>query len=89
MHQDRATQLILWFDEITIDDLPPVGGKNASLGEMYQKLTSQGVNIPWGFAITAYSYRYLIKETHIEDLPDASFAEEFQDALTNAPPLPL
>jgi pyruvate,water dikinase len=43
------------------------GGKNASLGEMYQKLTSKGVNIPYGFAITAYAYRYLIKEAKIEE----------------------
>jgi len=67
MQSDRAKKLILWFDEITIDDVPLVGGKNASLGEMYQKLTSQGVNIPWGFAITAYAYRYLIREADIEE----------------------
>jgi len=67
MQSDRAKKLILWFDEITIDDVPLVGGKNASLGEMYQKLTSQGVNIPWGFAITAYAYRYLIREAHTEE----------------------
>ncbi|GAG19938.1 unnamed protein product, partial [marine sediment metagenome] len=58
----REEKLILWFNEISIGDVPLVGGKNASLGEMYQKLTAQGVNIPGGFAITAYAYRYLIKE---------------------------
>jgi pyruvate,water dikinase len=62
----REKKLILWFDEISIGDVPLVGGKNASLGEMYQKLTSKGVNIPGGFAITAYAYRYLIKEANIE-----------------------
>jgi pyruvate,water dikinase len=66
MESDREKRLVLWFDEITMDDVPLVGGKNASLGEMYQRLTSQGVNIPWGFAITAYAYRYLIKEAQIE-----------------------
>ena len=66
MAPEREEKLILWFDEINIDDVPLVGGKNASLGEMYQKLTSQGVNIPGGFAITAYAYRYLIKEAQIE-----------------------
>ncbi len=45
MVPDREEKLILWFDEIAIDDVPLVGGKNASLGEMYQKLTSKGVNI--------------------------------------------
>ncbi|NOX25457.1 MAG: phosphoenolpyruvate synthase [Deltaproteobacteria bacterium] len=54
-------KLILWFDEIGIEDVPLVGGKNASLGEMYQKLTSKGVAVPHGFAITAYAYRYLLK----------------------------
>jgi len=63
----RDKKLILWFNEIGIGDVPLVGGKNASLGEMYQRLTSKGVNIPGGFAITAYAYRYLIKEARIEE----------------------
>jgi len=63
----RDKKLILWFNEISIGDVPLVGGKNASLGEMYQRLTSKGVNIPGGFAITAYAYRYLIKEARIEE----------------------
>ena len=63
---NREDRLILWFDEITIDDVPLVGGKNASLGEMCQHLTKKGVSIPGGFAITASAYRYLIKEAAIE-----------------------
>jgi len=59
--------LILWFEEIGIEDVPLVGGKNASLGEMYQKLTSKGVAVPHGFAITAYAYQYLIKAAGIND----------------------
>jgi pyruvate,water dikinase len=66
MKKERDEQLILWFDEIGISDVPLVGGKNASLGEMYQKLTGKGVNIPGGFAITAYAYRYLLEESGIE-----------------------
>ncbi|HFQ80080.1 MAG TPA: phosphoenolpyruvate synthase [Desulfobacterales bacterium] len=58
--------LILWFDEIGIDDVPMVGGKNASLGEMYQHLTAKGVAVPHGFAITAYAYRYLLKAAGVE-----------------------
>ncbi len=57
---------ILWFDEIGIEDVPLVGGKNASLGEMYQHLTAKGVAVPHGFAITAYAYRYLLKEAGVE-----------------------
>ncbi|MFW8600240.1 phosphoenolpyruvate synthase [Desulfobacterota bacterium M19] len=58
--------LILWFDEIGIEDVPMVGGKNASLGEMYQHLTAKGVAVPHGFAITAYAYRYLLKAAGVE-----------------------
>ncbi|MGQ9500382.1 MAG: phosphoenolpyruvate synthase [Dissulfurimicrobium sp.] len=57
---------ILWFDQISIRDVPVVGGKNASLGEMYQKLSSKGVNIPNGFAITADAYKHLLKNAGIE-----------------------
>jgi pyruvate,water dikinase len=59
--------LIIWFEEIGIEDVSLVGGKNASLGEMYQKLTSKGVAIPHGFAITAYAYQHLLKDAGIED----------------------
>lgn len=58
-------KFILWFDELTIKDVPKVGGKNASLGEMYQKLHPQGVNVPNGFAITAQAYFYLLKKSGI------------------------
>jgi pyruvate,water dikinase len=51
---------IRWFNEIGIDDVPLVGGKNASLGEMYQNLTAEGVRVPNGFAITAEAYRYVL-----------------------------
>lgn len=58
---------ILWFDQITYSDVPLVGGKNASLGEMYTKLTQKGIKIPYGFAVTAEAYRYFIKENHLDD----------------------
>jgi pyruvate, water dikinase len=53
---------IRWFNELTIDDVPLVGGKNASLGEMYRELTQQGIRIPNGFAITAEAYRYVLDQ---------------------------
>ena len=53
-------QYIHYFKDITIDDIPLVGGKNASLGEMYCQLTSQGVKIPNGFAVSAQAYRYIL-----------------------------
>ncbi len=72
MDTNHAEELILWFDDIGIEDVPLVGGKNASLGEMYQHLTSEGVAVPHGFAITAFAYKYLMKETGIEqEITDA------------------
>jgi len=62
----KKKEFILWFKNLTIDDVPLVGGKNASLGEMYRNLTKKGVNIPNGFAVTAYSYKYLLKKAKIE-----------------------
>jgi pyruvate,water dikinase len=53
---------ICQFAELGIDDVPLVGGKNASLGEMYRELTAQGVNVPNGFAITAQAYRYVLDQ---------------------------
>ncbi len=67
MENRHDTALILWFDEIGIGDVPMVGGKNASLGEMHQKLTSKGVAVPNGYAITAFAYRYLLKEAGVEN----------------------
>jgi len=53
---------IRWFETLSIEDIPLVGGKNASLGEMYRELTPQGVKVPNGFAITADAYRYMLDQ---------------------------
>jgi pyruvate,water dikinase len=58
---------IKWFADITIDDVPLVGGKNASLGEMYRELTPQGVQVPNGFAVTAEAYRHLLRQAGLEE----------------------
>ncbi|RJQ21911.1 phosphoenolpyruvate synthase [Candidatus Woesearchaeota archaeon] len=63
---DRSRELILWFDQVGIDDVGLVGGKNASLGEMYQNLSKKGVKVPNGFAITAYAYRFLLEKSGVE-----------------------
>ncbi len=47
---------VVWFDQISMSDLPAVGGKNASLGEMITRLSSAGITVPGGFATTADSY---------------------------------
>ncbi len=61
-----AGPLVRWFDEIGLQDIPLVGGKNASLGEMYRNLNAQGVRVPYGFAITAEAYRTFIRESGCE-----------------------
>lgn len=61
-----ASRFILWFDQISIDDVPLVGGKNASLGEMYRQLAGQGVNVPNGFAVTAEAYRHFLRSSGID-----------------------
>jgi pyruvate,water dikinase len=55
-----SARFIRFFEEIGNDDVPLVGGKNASLGEMYTKLSDQSVRVPNGFAITAEAYRYML-----------------------------
>jgi len=51
---------IRWFGELSVGDVPLVGGKNASLGEMYRELTPKGVRVPNGFATTADAYRDML-----------------------------
>jgi len=50
------SQYVRWFDSIQLEDVPLVGGKNASLGEMYRSLGAAGVRVPNGFALTAAAY---------------------------------
>ena len=47
---------ILWFKDISLEDVPRVGGKNASLGEMIRELGKEGISVPDGFALTADAY---------------------------------
>ena len=63
---NKSKALILWFKEVGIKDIALVGGKNAALGEMFRNLTRVGVNVPNGFAVTAYAYKYFLKSSGIE-----------------------
>ena len=58
---------VLWFDEIGMTDLPAVGGKNASLGEMVSHLSALGVRVPGGFATTADAYRRFLAHDGLGD----------------------
>jgi len=53
----ESDRYIRWFGDLGIGDVPLVGGKNASLGELYCELNSVGVNVPNGFAVPAQAYR--------------------------------
>jgi len=64
---DQAVAHILWFQEIGIEDIPRVGGKNASLGEMYRELAAGGVRVPNGFATTADAYRYFLRQCGLDE----------------------
>ncbi len=56
----KYPEFILWFKKTTIKDIPRVGGKNASLGEMFRFLTPKGVRVPDGFSVTAQAYDYFL-----------------------------
>jgi len=60
------SKFIKFFHEITIKDVPRVGGKNASLGEMYQKLSVKGIHVPNGFATTAAAYDIFLTQSGLK-----------------------
>jgi len=65
MHM-KDDKLVLWFDEIELGDISQVGGKNASLGEMRREIGPKGVDIPDGFAVTAYAYQHLLESAGVK-----------------------
>lgn len=73
---------IRFFEEIGIGDVPVVGGKNASLGEMYQKLSGQGIRVPHGFATTAQAYRHLLNRAGAWDALHAELDDLDPDDVT-------
>lgn len=75
---DKNKKLILWFGELGIGDVVLVGGKNASLGEMYCGLIKKGISVPNGFAVTAYAFRQFLKFNKLE--------EKINDLLKNVDP---
>lgn len=65
MSKDKKN--ILWFEEIDMGDVGFVGGKNASLGEMYGTLSKKGISLPNGFAVTAYAFRQFFKFNKLDE----------------------
>ncbi|MFN6537510.1 MAG: phosphoenolpyruvate synthase [Nostoc sp. EkiNYC01] len=71
----KQQALVLQLDAVGIADIPLVGGKNASLGEMIQQLIPKGIKIPTGFATTAYAYHYFISSAGLEPKLRQLFAD--------------
>ena len=66
-NKNKKEKNILWFKEITKEDVSLVGGKNASLGEMFSNLKAKGVNVPNGFAITTIAYKRFLEESGLKE----------------------
>lgn len=75
MNTSTPHPFIKWFADITIADIPLVGGKNASLGEMVRELAGQGVKVPDGFAITAEAFRHFIHEAKLDAFIRSTLAD--------------
>ncbi len=58
---------VLWLDELTIEDIPIAGGKNASLGEMIKSLSPLGINIPYGFVVTSTAYYRFLEFNNLRE----------------------
>lgn len=63
----KSCKYVRWFSDIGMDGVSMVGGKNASLGEMYRELSPKGIRVPNGFAITAQAYRYVLDQANCWD----------------------
>ena len=68
----KEEQFLLWFEQLEKTDVPIVGGKSASLGEMTSKTD---VPVPYGFATTAYAYRYFIEKSGLKEKMAALLSE--------------
>lgn len=62
-----AKRYLVWLDEVSIEDIPLVGGKNASLGEMIKNLSQLGINIPYGFVVTSEAYYEFVRYNQLEE----------------------
>ncbi|MCU0852143.1 MAG: phosphoenolpyruvate synthase [Thermoplasmata archaeon] len=63
----KSSEQLLWFDQVGLKDLPLVGGKNASLGEMIRNLTNAGIRVPEGFAVTTKAFEQFVEAASLEE----------------------
>ena len=71
--------MIKWFDKITLKDINLVGGKNASLGQMYRNINKLGINIPYGFAVTTKAFDIFISYNNLQEQIDENLKELNKD----------
>ncbi len=76
-------QYIQLFNSIGINDIPQVGGKNASLGEMYNQLAQKGIEVPNGFAVTAQAFVYFLEANNIKESLDNLLSTLDKKTFTN------
>lgn len=65
-NQQTAQQYVLWYQQLGMNDVNQVGGKNASLGEMISNLANAGVKVPGGFATTSYAFNEFLEQSGLE-----------------------
>ena len=66
MNSENNSEYIIFFDEIHLTDITKVGGKNASLGELYHMVSQKEIHIPFGFAINSNAYWHFLDENHLK-----------------------
>lgn len=77
--------LIIPFSDLSMRDLSQVGGKNASLGEMIRELSSMGIEVPDGYAITVEAYEEFLSHNNIKDTLSRTLASLDHEMLANLP----
>jgi pyruvate,water dikinase len=65
--RNGTNEHLLWLDQIGMKDVPRVGGKNASLGEMLRNLTGKGIRVPEGFAVTTKAFRWFVESAGLDE----------------------
>src|SRR5258708_37385476 len=73
---------VLWFNSLSMKDVPLVGGKNASLGEMFSALKKEKIDVPDGFAITSHAYWDFISYNGIKDQLEEILKKHREEALS-------
>ena len=84
MNTLTKTTSLIWFDDLTVADIPIAGGKNASLGELVRALSPKGIGVPGGFAITAQAYRDFLQFNKIDEPIALLLAQHSENQLSLA-----